>query len=266
MYITLNDQKIFVSTGGRDFDPNGKVLLFLHGSGQSHLSWLMQGRFFANRGWQVLAPDLPGHHLSTGTPLTRIEDLADWSAQFLDCCGVKSAIIIGHSQGGMICLELARRHPTRVLKMAIISSAMAIPVNDALINMAATAEQKAARAMVSWSHGREGHKVEHTMPGQSHLGYGARVMGQNDDGVLLTDLKACNNYADGVAAAKAITCPAICILAEKDKMVAPKFGSMLGNTLINCHTTVIADAGHFVQSEKSFETNTLLRPFFSETV
>ena len=56
----------FFSTGGRAFDADAPVLFFIHGSGQSHLTWLLQSRFFANRGWSVLAPDLPGHYISGG--------------------------------------------------------------------------------------------------------------------------------------------------------------------------------------------------------
>ena len=52
MRITLNNTEIFASTGGRDFDPAGNVVLFIHGSGQSHLGFMLQHRFFANRGWQ----------------------------------------------------------------------------------------------------------------------------------------------------------------------------------------------------------------------
>lgn len=262
MYIDVRGAKTFVSTGGRDLNPDGRTLLFLHGSGQSHLTWMLQGRFFANRGWNVLAPDLPGHYLSAGDALTNIEDMADWSAEFLAAAGVSSAIIIGHSQGGLICLELARRHPQMVEKMAVIASAMAIPVNEALLDLAAKAEPKAARAMVSWSHGNEGHRFDHTMPGHSHLSYATNLMGQNDHGVLLTDLSACNNYADGADAAAAITCPTICVLAQKDRMVPAKFGKKLGEMLAHNEVHIIPAAGHFVHSEKSFETNILLRPFF----
>ena len=44
----INGDEIFISTGGRDFDPKGKVLLFIHGSGQS-IVFALQNRYFANR-------------------------------------------------------------------------------------------------------------------------------------------------------------------------------------------------------------------------
>jgi len=264
MYVRIDDQNIFVSTGGREFDPSGNVLLFIHGSGQSHLSWLLQARFFANRGWSVLAPDLPGHNLSGGEPPETIEDGADWCAALLDALGVKTAVIVGHSQGGLVALEVARRHPDRTRKLAVIGSAHAIPVADPLLDMARDAEDKAFRFMVSWSHGTEGHRHDHTVPGQSHLLFGNKVMGRNKHGVLLTDLLACNSYKAGKDAAAAISCPVLLILAERDRMVPKKFGLELGEMLADSRVLVIPDAGHFLQSEKSVETNAALRPFFLE--
>lgn len=264
MRLDVNGHETFVSTGGRDFDPAGKVLLFIHGSGQSHLSWTLQGRFFANRGWQVLAPDVPGHYLSAGDPLESCEAVADWCADFLTAAGVEKSTVIGHSQGGLVALDMAARHGNRVEKLALLGSAQAIPVNDYLINLAAEKEAKAIKFMVSWSHSAEGHKFDHTMPGQSHLGAGAEVMGQNAPGVLLTDLKACNDYTVGADAAEKVTCPTLMIFGRNDRMVPAKFGMKLGGMIDGAESHVIEKCGHFLQSERSMETNNILRPFFPE--
>ena len=100
MKLTVRDTEIFASTGGRAFDPAGDVVLFLHGSGQSHLGYMFQHRFLANRGWQAITPDFPGHGQSAGTPLTSIADMADWVVEFMDAAGIANAQIVGHSKGG----------------------------------------------------------------------------------------------------------------------------------------------------------------------
>ena len=56
----LDDMPVHIATGGRSFDPAKTVLLFLHGSGQNHLTWVLQSRYFAYRNYAVLAPDFPG--------------------------------------------------------------------------------------------------------------------------------------------------------------------------------------------------------------
>ena len=266
MRIEAGGYDTFVSTGGREFDPGGAggqpPLLFIHGSGQSHLSWVLQGRFFANRGWPVLAPDLPGHGLSGGESLESVEAAADWCRDLLDAAGVEKAVAIGHSQGGLVALEMAARHAGRVERLAIIASALAIQVADGLIDMATNAEADAIAAMVSYSHSRIGHRHDHTTPGQSHMIYGERVMKQNRKGVLLVDLNACRNYTGGEKAAAAVACPALCVLAEGDRMVPARSGLQLAEKIPGCRHIVVPGAGHFVQSEFSVETNAALRPFF----
>ena len=83
----LFDTNVHIATGGRTFNNDGEILVFIHGSGQSHLTWILQSRYFAYRGYQVLAPDFPGHGLSEGTPLDSIEAMADWVITLLDSLG-----------------------------------------------------------------------------------------------------------------------------------------------------------------------------------
>ena len=96
MKHNLHGTQIHIATGGRDFDPSGDVLVMLHGSGQNHLSWILQSRYFAHHGHNVLVPDFPGHGLSEGAPLQTIEDMATWLIDLLDSLGVKTACIVGH--------------------------------------------------------------------------------------------------------------------------------------------------------------------------
>ena len=139
---------------------------------------------------------------------------------------------------------------------------MAIQVADGLLDMAENKEAAAIAAMVSYSHSRIGHRHDHTMPGQSHILLGERVMKQNRPGVLLVDLKACRDYKGGEDAAAAVACPALCVLAEADRMVPAKMGLQLAGQIPDCRHVVVPGAGHFVMSEFSVETNAALRPFF----
>ena len=262
MKVTVRGQETFISTGGRAFDPKGNVLLFLHGSGQSHLSYMLQGRFFANRGWQVVVPDMPAHGLSKGVALIAIEDMADWTVELLDVLGVLASNVIGHSQGGLLGLELAARYPDRVKGLSQIATALAIPVNDALLDMAKDNELAAIAAMTDWGHGLDGHRHDHTMPGQNHMNYGKQLMAENAAGTLFADLNACANYTGGAVAADMITCPCQCILADKDKMTPVKSGLKMAAALKVSNPVIVAGGGHMLPSERPIEVNRALRPFF----
>ena len=259
----LDGASIHIATGGLDFDPAKPVLVFIHGSGQSHLTWVLQTRYFAHRGFSVLAPDMPGHGLSGGEPLTSIADMADWIAALLDSLNVTEATLVGHSQGVLVALETARRHPARVTALTLIAGAMAIPVNDALIEMSQSAPDKAFRMMTSWGHGPGAHKFDNTQPGHAFLGYGRRVMAQNDGAALHADLVACNSYDGGKDAAASVTKPSLCLLAAKDKMTPLKFGQKMAAEINGADIRVFERAGHFLPAEFPLEVNDAMAAFLA---
>ena len=267
MYVEIDNARIFVSTGGRDLgvsDTAAPTILFLHGSGQSHLTWLLQARFFANRGFGVVAPDLPAHGLSGGVALTSIEAMADWCASLMRALGIKKAVAVGHSQGGLVALELAKRHSAHIAGLGLIATAAAIAVNDALIAMADNDEPAAFDAMTAWGHGRMGAFHDHSMPGNSHIHLGRRIMGQNPRGVLAADLRACAAYSGGMDAAASVLVPALVLLAGADRMTPPELGQKLAEAISGAKAAVIAGAGHLVPLEYGDEVNRYLRALFAD--
>jgi len=104
--------------------PEGRPLLVLGPSlGTSTILWddaaaLLEGEF------RVVAWDLPGHGLSPAAtePFT-VAELADGVARVLDELGEERCYYAGDSLGGATGLELARRHPSRVIAVADICSA-----------------------------------------------------------------------------------------------------------------------------------------------
>lgn len=259
----LNGIDIHVATGGRKFDASGDVIIMLHGSGQNHLTWVLQSRYFAYRGFAVLAPDFPGHGLSDGTPLLSIEEMATWVIELLDSLDVRHATLVGHSQGCLVALETAAAYPDRIKRVALIAGAMAIPVSQQLLDMSDKALTKAISVMISWGHGPVAHMHDNTQPGHSFIGYGQRVMELNDNDALRADLNACNAYTNGPDAAKSITQSALCILAKNDRMTPLKFGQQMAKTLVNTEIRVIDGAGHMLPAECPAEVNAALRSFFN---
>ena len=57
MKFQLGNEEVFASTGGRPFDKNKPLIIFIHGSGLTHMCWVLQTRYFAFHGYSVLALD-----------------------------------------------------------------------------------------------------------------------------------------------------------------------------------------------------------------
>ncbi|NNC98610.1 MAG: alpha/beta hydrolase [Gammaproteobacteria bacterium] len=260
MMITINDALVHVGNGGRDFNSDLPTVLFLHGSGLDHRSWALQTRWFAYNGFSVLAPDFPGHSLSHGEPLVSIEESGAWLADLLIHTGVKSAHVVGHSQGFLSALELAMVKTSAVKSLTGIATAAAIPVNPMLIDTAHKSAMQAADMMLQWGFGKNIHLGLSPTPGMQPISIGRQIMGNNP---LAVDLQVCSNYKCGDLAASKIHCPASMILAGQDKMTPLKSGLALAEAL-DAKVTVLQEYGHMLPIEAPKLVMKILRDFILE--
>jgi pimeloyl-ACP methyl ester carboxylesterase len=99
------------------------TLLFLHGYGESLLSWrLILDRF--TRHYRVVAVDLPGFGLSDKPDTTYTQaDYARWLGDFVTTRTTGPVVVIGHSMGGQVAATLALEHPDRVVAAVLIATA-----------------------------------------------------------------------------------------------------------------------------------------------
>jgi pimeloyl-ACP methyl ester carboxylesterase len=261
MYITLNNENIYVATGGKPFGHSLPTVVFLPGSGLDHRTWALQTRWFAFHGFSVVAPDFPGHSLSAGEPLSSIEAMAGWLWQLLDQLEVQRCSLIGHSQGGLVALEAAAQHIQRVRSVSLIGTAAAIPVNEQLLELAISNQPAAVDAMLSWGFGQAYQFGRSNVPGQAPLGIGHQIMCDNP---LHTDLLACQNYTDGEQAAQQITAPAQLILAQRDRMTPAKAGRALAEQLPNVlRLTELEKVGHMLPIEAPEQCLAELKQFIT---
>ncbi|SIT66563.1 alpha/beta fold hydrolase [Microbacterium sp. RU33B] len=100
---------------------SGLPLLLLHGTPGGSDQGLAAARVLAVRA-RVIAPSRPGY---LGTPLTTgltPSEQADAMIALLDELGVRSAVVLGVSGGGMAAAALAARHPERVRGLVLWSA------------------------------------------------------------------------------------------------------------------------------------------------
>src|SRR6186713_317572 len=101
MELTVLGHKTFCYTGGKPFDAAKPTVVFIHGVLNDHSIWILQTRYFAHHGFNVLAPDLPGHCKSEGEPPRSVEEAAAFIVALLDAAGVQIAALAGHSFGSL---------------------------------------------------------------------------------------------------------------------------------------------------------------------
>jgi pimeloyl-ACP methyl ester carboxylesterase len=245
MELQVRDNSTYAATGGKAFDSSLPTVLFIHGSGLDHRSWALQTRWFAYNGYSVLAPDLPGHSLSDGAPLESIEAMGLWLADFLAAAGVQTAHVVGHSQGFLCALELARQAPEKVKTLTGVGTAGVIPVNPALIEAALESAGKAAEMLLQLGFGSRSHLGMSAVPGMQPIAIGRQIMSKNP---LAIDLQACANYSNGEEVASNLDIPSNLVLAGQDRLTPVKAGKRLAKNL-NAEYTIIEGYGHMLPIE-----------------
>jgi len=259
MELSVAGHRVHAGTGGRAFDPDIPLIVFLHGAGLDHTVWALPARYFAHHDKTVLAVDLPGHGKSQGKALTSIAAMADWVVKLLDEVGAEKAALAGHSMGALVALDAAARHGKRVRALALMGAAPKMPVHPDLLAAAEADDHAAFDLMTAWGFGPAGQLGGARVPGAWLMGGGERLLERIAPGVLFADLAACNAYAEGMADAARVACPTTVIMGSEDRMTPAKAGAKLVAAIPGAQGIVIPACGHMMLAEKPDESLDALR-------
>ena len=258
MIFQLENKNIHASDSGQGIDINKDTIVFLHGSGLSHIVWSLAEQFFSSKNYNVLSIDLPGHGNSDGPCLDSIEKIADWMEKVFDTLKLKNLILVGHSQGCLEILEYSSKYKERLKKLVFVGGSNKMLVNPDLIELAQSGHPDAVKLMMKW--GYEGSKKFIGGNPVEKIIQSPRDISE----ILAVDLNACNNYSNGSEAAKVIDLPSMLIFGELDKMVNLESGKKFSNLIKNSTTHVIKGCGHMIMIEKAFEMREKILEFLNK--
>lgn len=232
MELTVNKARTYCYTGGKPFNPAQPTVVFIHGVLNDHSVWILQSRYLAHHGFNVLAVDLPGHCRSSGEAPSSVEETADFIAALLDAAGVQRAALVGHSWGSLIALEAAARLQERVTHLVLVGTAFPMQVSPVLIETSLKEPEKALTMINVFSRSTLAAPPSALGPGTwvfgAGMALGRRVLASNTAvNVFHRGFVACDRYANGEAAMAAITCPVLFVLGAQDQMTPPKAAQSL---------------------------------------
>ena len=257
MIFQLENKNIHASDAGQGIDKKKKTLIFLHGSGLSHIVWSLTEQFFSTKDFNVLSIDLPGHGNSDGPCLDSIEKIADWLERIFKKLNLDNLILVGHSQGCLEILEYASKYKDRLNKLVFVGGSNKMPVHPDLIELAQNGDSDAVKLMMKW--GYEGSKKFIGGNPVEKIIQSPRDISE----ILAVDLNACNNYSNGAEAAKTINFPSLLIFGDLDKMVNLETAKKFSGLIKNSTTHVIKGCGHMIMIEKAFEMREKILEFLN---
>jgi pimeloyl-ACP methyl ester carboxylesterase len=186
------------------------------------------------------AVDLPGHDRSDGAGRDSIESYGDWIVAFLDAASVERAVLVGHSMGGAIALDLALRYSSRVAGLGLVASGARLRVAPAILE-GIQAEPEAAVALIGdWAYGPE------ASPELVRLG--RRQMSATPPEVLYGDFVACDRF-NVIGRLGEIEVPVVIVCGTQDRLTPPKYATYLRDHIGGATLSLIDGAGHMVMVE-----------------
>ena len=246
----------------------GANLVLIHGAGGQARTWPATWRLAGDAArstglsvtpapgrltnHSIYAVDLPGHGRSPAPALATIEAMADCLEAFLDAQALDRVIPVGHSMGGLIALELARRANPRLLGQVIVASSARLAVTDQILDGLRSDFPATIDFIIKYSFDRQSAPFFPAKAREYSIATGPDA--------THADFAACA-AADLRAHLGEITLPTLVIASEGDRMVPVKHQQALADALANAECEAIAGAGHYPHLERTRAVETAICRF-----
>lgn len=221
-------------------------LLFIHGWQADHRVWDGVIAELSPK-YRCVAVDLPGSGASrdAGGPYT-LERFAAALLEVIEEHGLAPVVVVGHSMGAKIALQLAADAPDAVTSLVLIAPVPTGPAGfseKGIAGLCATCDNPDnARRWLS--------RLFASEPDPATMELVCDAAAQTPSGAKLEALESWSS-TDLSDAASAITVPAIVVAPERDNVEMQK--SKVAALLSNCRFVTVPDAGHYAMFERPRE-------------
>lgn len=250
----------------KQYSDRGAPLVILHGLYGNQGNWSTHARELAEH-YAVYAFDARNHGQSPDAPSMRLDEMAADVADTMDSLGLASAHLLGHSMGGKTAMLLALQQPQRARSLIVVDIA---PVAydrgddktlqalvgldlrglqsraDADARLAERIENKAVRAFLLTNLQRA---ADGSFAWRINLPVIAQYFAE------LTGWPAIEKVYEG---------PVLFIRGERSDYILPEYYAATGRLFPRATMKTVANAGHWVHSEKPEAVQRLVVNFLKE--
>lgn len=233
----------------------GKLFLYVHGAGSNgHFVHKMVDILSAKH--SPVSFDFPGHGRSSGTEsLKSVTAYSDFTYAVWKALGVRPVVIIGHSMGGAIAIDLALRHADMLEGLVLTCTAAKFDIPDDLI--------KTWESVMKGRQGQPFTKVSCSpKTPQEIIQEGWMEQIKTDPRVRCFDLIACQQV-DLTAQLGEIKVPTLVLAGEDDATTPVAQAEELRENIPGAQLAVIPEAGHWLPLEKPQEACNAIDAFFN---
>jgi len=236
-------------------------LVLVHGFMGGAAQWAEQETVFGDK-FDVIALDLPGFGANANlAPINSIGGFARWVINEISARNITRYHLIGHSMGGMVAQEVARRDASRLAALVLYATGSVgvmpgrfEPIADSKARAVQDgASATARRIAATWF-----------LDTESAAGFEAcaQIAQQTGIGAILSGLDAMEGWS-GTAQLPQITAPTLVLWGDKDRTYAWEQPRRLWSDIPNAHLAVIPGCAHAVHLEKPHLFNDMVRDFLN---
>jgi pimeloyl-ACP methyl ester carboxylesterase len=215
-------------------------VILLHGAGSNHLTWPAEIRRL--RDFNVYAIDLPGHGKSEGTAFHHVSGYQSAIIDFIAHLGCNRAMLVGHSLGAAIALQLAADHPQHVAGLVCISAAACFQVDPTLVNLFRNSpvQKRALNLLEIYFAPQHGKTQWYTNLYKS--------LASIRNSLWYADLRALEQF-DLRSQLSEITCPTLVMSGSEDQLVSFSAAVHLARQIPEAHFVGFPKHGHMLMLE-----------------
>lgn len=194
--------------------PDGPAMMIVHGMGAGSDQFDADARFFADKGFRVIVPDLRGHCRSGRAPEASytIERMARDLLEILADAGCETIDYVGNSLGGILALFLLKDHAHRFGTLTVFGTAPALDLPGLTPSLLPLTYRLMGKRAVGWIAARG------TTPSAEGRAVIGPLVRDFDPGVALAVGRAVRRY-DLTANAMGFGGPLLIIRGANDKAV-----------------------------------------------
>jgi pimeloyl-ACP methyl ester carboxylesterase len=265
-HAVVQGRKLYYELHG---DGPGPTLMLFMGMGGSCQGWLPlqvpefsarhRTLIFDHRG--VGGSEDPGGAFSTA-------DLADDAAALLDALEIPRAHVLGAFMGGMVCQELALRHPARVERMVLVGTYARPDAKRRLLlqhwrDLASSglSIDFMVRERLLWTVQEE--TIEQTDLVEQMIRFFTRDGAPLTEHLFARQCDACLAH-DSADRLHQLSQPALVVCGRQDLLTPPRFHRFLADEIPDAQLVTIDYGGHLVMAESAQRFNQIVLEFLED--
>ena len=226
------------------------TLVFVHGAGESGLSFAPQAAHFTD----TVAVDLPGHPV--GDPKASIAGYMEWLRGYLAEQGIDRPVVCGHSMGGAIAQLFALTYPDELAGLILLGTGARLRVHPDYLRECENGIQDPA----SWLDDRRSdYRMVEAGLAAELLDWAAQI----GPAVKLNDLRCCDVF-DVMDQVGDIRLPTLVLCGADDVMTPVKYSEYLHDRIESSEIRIIEGGSHFVQLERPEAVNSAIEEFLDK--